>query len=135
MAAPKKVTPTKVKKYKIVSNPDFQYQIHIGNRIKEVLRAKKIRFQDLADYLHISKTGLANKLYKPYFGTTFELIAICKYLDTDFISELLGILVNEGVNTTQNHLNLIADNKKLALELKEMENRVKRYEGIIDKLK
>lgn len=131
MAAPKK---SATNKYKVVSNPDFQYQIHIGNRIKEVMKKKKIRFIELAEFLRISKTGLANKLYKPYFGTTFELIAVCKYLNTDLISELLGVLVNEGVNTSQNHLNLIAENKKMSLEHKEMADRVKRYEAIIDKL-
>lgn len=60
-----------------------------GEKIKTVLKQKKISQQELAEYLGISRAALSNILNSPMPVKEKHMVGICKYLDMSM--EELGI--------------------------------------------
>lgn len=56
---------------------------------------------DIAEKIGLTKMGFNTKINTPHFGTTYDLLELCLATGHDFISPLLNVLKNKGVEVKE----------------------------------
>lgn len=129
---PQKPKSTKKAPAKRVPDSQEKYSIHVGQKVKELMRMRGYSYQEFADKLRITKNGLANRLLKPHYGTYYDVIETSIALEYDFLSE--GIVAIKKAGVSVDTLPAQAELVLLKAENEQLKEELDRYRKIVDKL-
>ncbi len=109
-----------------------EFSVHVGQKVKELMRVRGYSYQEFADKLRITKNGLANRLLKPHYGTYYDVIKTSIALEYDFLSE--GIVAIKKAGVSVDTLPAQAELALLKAENEQLKEELERFRKVIDKL-
>lgn len=106
--------------------PENDFKLHLGEYVHSVIEKSELSFADVAKKLNIAKSSLANRCYKPHYGTVYDLMSTSIVLDQN----LFGV-VNAALKKRDVYFNEYYTEEEVA-ELRKTIDRMTRQ---IDELK